>query len=93
MRFFFHRKPLNPLAQALQLVNAAAEIVIEHKRTKSFMPTEDDMETLLLINEAFHRGYFAVVYVERGLRRRLAGKPEGSAGWANPETFDYHYPE
>jgi len=78
------------LATALMLIAEANEIVMQHKRNMSFMPKEPDFMLLCRIEEYFHHGHCMAGYVERCLRQRVAGEPEGAAKWH--KAFDYHYP-
>ena len=89
---FFKRRPHLPLEQALQLIDAASDIIMQYKRNTAYMPTDHDFETLCHINEAYHQGYASAEYVECCLHQRLAREPEGSKKWHDKEVFDYHNP-
>jgi hypothetical protein len=89
----FKRKPLKPFNKALQLIEQAGDIVLEHKRNKHFMPTEADLSLLKQIEDKLFETKCTAEYVKKCLQQRLNGEPEGSTKWHNEEVFNYHYPK
>ncbi len=87
----FKRNP-SPLSQALSLAQQANEIVMQHKRNKNFMPSDQDLELLQNIENELNNAVAVTNYVRRNLQQRRNGEPEGAAKFTNPDIFDYHYP-
>ncbi len=70
---FSIRQRTNTLSQALQLLEASAGIVRHHNKNKSFVPTEDDFETLHEIDRRLHKNAMELEYVIASLRQRVGG--------------------
>jgi hypothetical protein len=89
---FFSRKPKSPLKEALSLAQQASEIVMQHKRDKSYMPYDNDLKLLQRIEDELRNAATVTSYVQRSLQQRQEGVPEGAAKFTNPDALDYHYP-
>ncbi len=56
------------------------------------MPTPDELESLARLRETLYHAEAAIAYIQRCLKQRAEGNPEGAAHWHNAEAFDYRYP-
>jgi hypothetical protein len=92
MRNLFKKKPLPPLISALNRIDEISDIVLEHKRNKSYSPTATDIALFKRIEKRLWEVQSTTSYVERCIQQRVDGEPEGATKWHSNDTMDYHYP-
>ena len=72
MHFRIRTKPINPLNQALQLLEAAGAIIRQHKKITRLKITEADFDTLSLMSHQLNAVSIDLTYLRRALRKHDA---------------------